>query len=95
MHAEHAGGFDAPAHVRPEDVRGGIHGHGVRGRGAPAGNTTGPACTFNHTASPFGFSVARAGRADEAPLFSTSGYRLVFKARRGAAMRPCCCTWPA
>jgi hypothetical protein len=73
----------APQRRATKDVRGGRRGHGVRGRGAPAGNATGPACTFNHTASPFGFSVARAGRADEAPLFSTSGYRLVFKVRLG------------
>lgn len=47
-----------------------------------AGRAGARSVVFNHSASPFGFSIGRASEGSEqAPLFSTYGHRLVFKAR--------------
>ncbi|KAK9831002.1 hypothetical protein WJX81_007621 [Elliptochloris bilobata] len=45
-----------------------------------AGSASAHSVVFNHSASPFGFSVGRASEGEEqAPLFSTYAHRLVFK----------------
>ena len=57
-----------------------------------AGRAGARSVVFNHSASPFGFSIGRASEGlEQAPLFSTNGHRLVFKARgcsRRSALLP-------